>query len=138
MASAILSRWPVRVTVSITEADLEADDRLTTAAAQRCFAVARDAYFAKCTTLDPAAIEVRDVAITNTNAAASGATVTVSVSVVEIFPDIFTMNMRIRPEEGDGIAADGTCTLSLGTGQLVTDAIRDEFIALAHGARYMH
>jgi hypothetical protein len=65
--------------------------------------------------------------------------VTVAVAVVEVYPDSFTMTARIRPAgpaSGDGIAATAWCSLAP-RGE-VTNAMRDEFIAHAHSARYMH
>jgi hypothetical protein len=63
-----------------------------------------------------------------------GEAVTISVGVVEIYPDSFTMEARIRPAEGEGIAARSRASLEVA----VTDRMKDEFIALAHAAREMH
>jgi hypothetical protein len=62
--------------------------------------------------------------------------VTVSVTVIEVFRDSFTMAARLRPRSGDGIAATAWCRLLPG-GPVSID-VRDEFIALAHTATYVH
>ncbi len=56
---------------------------------------------------------------TTPGTSASGTEVTVSVGVVEIYPESFDMQARIRPVHTDGIAATARCSL-------------------AHGARHMH
>jgi len=62
--------------------------------------------------------------------------VTVSLGVVEVFPNKFTMTAVLRPADGDGIAARAWCSLS--PGGEVSKAMRGEFIALAHAAKYIH
>jgi hypothetical protein len=46
------------------------------------------------------------------------------------------MAAMLRPQSTDGVAATAWCSLSPG-GEVPT-TMRDEFIALAHAARYFH
>ena len=152
--SMIVSRWPVLLSVPLAAGDCGADGRLTDAAVARLFALARDAYFEQCPSVDPAALEllgasqVVGVALDPAALELLGAShvvgvaldpdsaPTISVNVTEVYPDSFRMTAHIRPEAGEGIAADAACVLAPPAG--VPDAMRDEFIALAHGARYTH
>ncbi len=129
----MISRWPVRVEVPIDAGDCDDAGRLSDAGVERVFAVARAAYFDLCRTIDPGTLEIRRSAVRHGEAKA-GSGVSVSVNVTEVFPDTFTMAARIRSESGD-VSADALCALS--PGGTVTDAMRDEFIALAHGATHM-
>ena len=135
--SSIASKWPVLVSVPVTEADRDEAGLLTEAAAERAFGEARTAYLGGCRTLAGRGIEVEDVVLARRDALdASISEITVSVSVVEVFPDRFTMHVRIRPSEGDAIAAEGSCSLVPAGG--VGNDVRDELIALAHAASHYH
>jgi hypothetical protein len=137
--SGIVSRWPVVVTLPVTASDRDADGRLVDAAVERLFAEARAAYFERCTTVDPSAIEVRSTRVQSGECAADTDEVTVSVGVVELFPETFTMHARVRPvgpADGDGLAATATCSLAPSGG--VSTAMRDEFISHAHSAVHIH
>ena len=137
--SSMVSRWPVLVSLPVSSADRDDAEggRLSTGAAERLFARAREVYLARCRTLEGRAVEVLDVRITRGDASLAGVEeATVSVSVVEVFPDRFTMNVRIRPAGGEGIAADGRCDVF--PGGPVTDEVRDELIAFAHEASHYH
>ena len=136
---AILSRWPVLVALPVTPSDQDADGRLTDAAVERLFAEARTVYFDRCATVDPSALELRNSKVDLSHATVTADEVTVSVGVVEVFPDHFTMLARLRPvapADGDGLAATASCSLS--PGGEVPNAMRDEFIALAHSAAHFH
>src|SRR5262249_1040380 len=111
--------------------------RLTTDAVERYFAQARAAYFERCATTGIDALELRGSAVVAGTAIAGNDRVTISVNVVEVFPDRFTMSARVRPADRDGVAADARCSLAPKNGE-VPNAMRDEFIALAHGAAYTH
>ena len=88
-----------------------------------------------CSTVDDTTLELRGSTV-NVRDVPVGDAVTISVSVVEIYPETFTMNAMVRPSNGGDVAATATCSLS--PGGEVTTAMRDEFIARAHDARYMH
>jgi hypothetical protein len=135
MAPEMISRWPVLVELSLVEGDFDGDGRLTETGVERLFAEGRSAYFAKCATVDISDTEVRGTGVRLGGPVADGGAVGVAVSVVEVFPESFTMNTRIRGADGD-VAADAWCTVS--PGGEVTAAMRDEFIALAHGAQHYH
>ena len=135
----MLSRWPVLVTLPVADVDRDADGRLSDAAVERLFARARAAYFERCACVDAAALELQKTKVQLGGSPPGADGVTVAVNVVEVFPDRFTMMARLRPvgpADDDGIAATAWC--SLAPGGEVPRAMRDEFIALAHGAAYMH
>jgi hypothetical protein len=136
MSSEIVSRWPVLLSLPVVAADRDENDRLTDLAVVRLFAQARSAYFERCTTVDGSSLELRESTVQPGRAALGQDGVTVSVSVVEVFPDSFTMTARLRPRSGDGIVATAWCRLS--PGRPVSTDMRDEFIALAHTATYVH
>ena len=131
----MVSRWPVLLSFPVAHADCDDDGRMTEAAVERAFALARATYFERCTTVDASTLEITSSAVQPGNAPAHGH-VTVSVNVTEVFPDRFTMIARLRPGVGDGIAATAWCSLS--PGGMVPTAMRDEFIALAHAAAHIH
>jgi hypothetical protein len=137
MKTAMISRWPVLVSMAVGVADCEAAGCLTEAAISRLFADARDTYFAGCETIDGSALVVRASSLQPGSAFARQG-VSVSVGVVEVFDDSFTMTARLRPiGAGDGnLAGSGWCKLA--PRGPVTAAMRDEFIALAHAARHFH
>lgn len=131
----MVSRWPVVVLLPVTARDCDDDGRLTDAAVEHLFAVARTEYFVRCTTVAGAELE-RIASTVQRGDAAAGDAVTVSVNVVEVFPDRFTMTARFRPADTDGIVATAWCTLT--PGREVPTAMRDEFIALAQSATHFH
>jgi hypothetical protein len=136
----MVSRWPVVLALPVEDGDRDADHRLTADAIARFFGAARTAYFDQCRTVDAGTVEIRELTTTRAAAPVDDGGVTVSASVVEVFPDHFTMTARVRPAgpaEGDGVAGSAWCSASPAGGE-VTDAMRDEFIALAHGAREFH
>ena len=135
MSFGMLSRWPVIVSVPVSPDERGAHGELTDQAIERIFAAGRSAYFELCKTVDAAGVVVNGCSVLR-GAAPPGDRVTVSVNVIEVYPDTFTMSARIRPAEGDGIAATGRCSLT--PGGPVTDSMRDEFIALAQSARRTH
>lgn len=132
--SSIVSRWPVVVHAALGAGDVDDEGRLSSGALERVFSEARDAYLALCHTVEPGAVVVRSMEVRPGDTAVTDA-VTVSAGVVELYPDSFVMNGRIRPADGPGVVADVVCTLSAGE---VTTAMRDEFISLAHTAAHVH
>jgi hypothetical protein len=139
MSPGVLSRWPVVVSGPVAPADCDADGRLTDPAVERLFADAREAYFERCHTVDRSVLELQHTRVQRGHAAVDAGGVTISVGVVEVFPDRFVMMARLRPvgpSDGDGIAATAWCSLS--PGGVVSKAMQDEFIALAHGAAHFH
>lgn len=134
--SSMVSRWPVLISATVSTDDVDGDGMLRAEAVERLFGEARDVYVATCRTLEGREIEVLDVVITAGDTPVEPGEVTVSVSVVEVFADRFTMNGRVRPAAGEGVAADAACSVS--PGGPVTHEIRDELIALAHAASHYH
>ena len=143
MSSEIFTRWPVVVSVAVTPADRDADGRLTETAIERLFTEGRAAYFDECSTIDGSTVDVRQTKVQPGRAAVRDDGVTVAVAVVEVFPDSFTMTARVRPDgpsdstgAGEGIAATAWCSVS--PGGAVSNAMRDELIAMAHAAKHFH
>jgi hypothetical protein len=138
-SSEMVSRWPVLVTLGVEPGECDEEGRLTGAAVERLFARGRDAYFELCTTVEGSTVEVLASSVDRGSVAPGDGGVTVSVGVVEVFPDSFTMTARVRPARSSvegHTAASGWCSLS--PGGEVSTAMRDEFIALAHGAAFPH
>jgi acyl-CoA thioesterase FadM len=136
MSTDIVSRWPIVMPISVQAGDCDDDGRLTDAGAERMFALARASYFDLCTTVDIATLELQRTTVARGSVAVNASGVTVSVNVTEVYPETFTMSARIRPADGPGVAADARC--SLFPGGPVSNAMRDEFISLAHNARHTH
>jgi acyl-CoA thioesterase FadM len=134
--SEVLSTWPVVVELPLGAEDRDADGTLTEAAVDRLFAEGRVAYAAECPELDLADADVTDLVLRRGSVAAPGQVAVVGVAVVEVFPDSFTMEARIRPAEGSGVAATAACVVVPAGG--VTDALRARLIALAQTARHHH
>lgn len=131
----MISRWPVLVSLPVGAEDRDEDGLLTEPAIERLFAHARRAYFDRCATVEETTLKLRESSV-HRGTAAAGDRVTVSVSVTEVYPDRFTMRAMLRPWATDGTAATARCSLSPG-GEVSTH-MRDEFIALAHAATYLH
>lgn len=134
--SSIVTRWPVLVSLPVGEVDRDVDGRLTVACVERLFAQAREQYVGMCRTLDGRESTVLEVEVALGPAPVEVGEASVSVSVVEVFEDRFTMHARVRPAEGDGIAAEARADVV--PGGPVTREIRDELIAHAHGATHYH
>jgi hypothetical protein len=134
--SSIVTRWPVLVSLPVGEDDRDADGRLTAACVERLFARAREVYVGTCRTLSDRELSVLDVVVAVGSAPVDAGEASVSASVVEVFDDRFTMHARVRPAEGDGIAAEARADVF--PGGAVTREIRDELIAHAHEARHYH
>jgi hypothetical protein len=131
--SRMLSTWPVLITATVDDAARQGGT-LTDAAIQELCGVARDEYFSHCATIQQAQCEFGALAIQR-GTAVVGQDVSVSAAVIEIFPEGFTMSGRVRGDQ-DEIVADTRCFVTPADG--VTDAIRDELIALAHNAPHWH
>ena len=134
--STIVTRWPVLVSLPVGADDRDAAGRLTEACVERLFAQARQVYVGTCRTLDGRQLTVPEVVVARGPAPVDVGEASVSVSVVEVFEDRFTMHARVRPAEGDGIAAEARADVV--PGGPVTREIRDELIAHAHEARHYH
>jgi hypothetical protein len=136
----VLSKWPVLLVVPVGAGDVDGEGFLTDEACERLFAAGRAEYFALSRTVDADQVTVIETSLPGRRApvaqdAGAGAEVSISVSVTELFPDRFVMEARVRPAVGDEIAADLRCVVSAGE---VTDAVRDDLIAIAHAAAHWH
>ena len=133
--SEMVSRWPVLISSPLESGDVDDHGRLTETAALRLVGEARDAYLARCRTLDGIDLEVERTTVRLGPAAVTDA-VTISTSVTEVYEDAFVMATRIRPASGPGVAADATARLTAGAA--LGAAVRDEMIAMAHAASHFH
>lgn len=134
--SSIVTRWPVLVSLPVTADDRDDEGRLTAACVERLFARVREVYFGMCRSLDGRELTLSEVVVGLGPAPVEVGEASVSVSVVEVFDDRFTMDARVRPAEGDGIAAEARADVF--PGGAVTREIRDELIAHAHEGRHYH
>lgn len=135
MSSPMVSRWPVLVTTEVTPDDVDASGLITEEAARRIWSEASAAYFELCETVSLSDLDVRTIDVRRGSASPTDV-VSVSAGVVEIFRESFAMRVRIRPSGTDGVVADVSSVLSTGTD--VPIRMRDEFIALAQNASFMH
>lgn len=124
------------MSVELTPDEIHADGHATDSAVERVFATARQAYLDACESIRDHALEVLRTEVRHGDARVTTTGVTIATGVVEIFPEAFVMNARIRGRDDGDIVADATCTLTTG-GELPV-ACRDEFIARAHTARHTH
>jgi hypothetical protein len=132
--SSIVSRWPIASRATLAHSDIDEDGRVTIEAVERIFAGVRDAYFLESPTVDGAAASAMLTSLRQSEPFDRVETpVTAAVGVTEIFPESFTMALRIRPHSGSG-AVDARATVTIG--EPVTDALRDELIAREHAARF--
>ena len=139
MPGEIATHWPVLLTLDVGADELDGDRRLTDAGIERLLADARIVYLEKCATVDISSVDVVRTTVRSGPAAVGPSGVTVSVGVLEVFPDRFTMNARVRPIDdtgAEGAAATAWCEVT--TGGEVTTAMRDEFVKRAQEARYLH
>lgn len=132
--SSIASKWPVLLVLPVLPGDVDGDGRLSPEGAERLFAEGRAAYFELVRSFSPGDVRVLEVGAPRQGVAV-GPEASISVSVVELFPDRFTMEARVRPAAGEAIAADLSCTVTAGE---VTDEVRDDLIAIAHAAAHWH
>jgi hypothetical protein len=132
----IASKWPVLVSLAVVDGDRDEEGALTEAGVERLFAEARAAYFDECTTVSAGEVVVEEQRV-QPGLVVEGDEVTVSVSVVEVFPEAFTMHALVRPGDGGQASAAAKARVSPTSG-VVTDEMRDEFIAKAHSARHYH
>jgi acyl-CoA thioesterase FadM len=87
-------------------------------------------------------LQIRDRDLPTGDQMGRPTTVVVSAGATELFPTSFTMAFRIRSDgTSAGIVINTTCAVSLedpstGESAELGAAIRDELIALEHGARH--
>src|SRR5437764_12760728 len=83
MSSAMLSRWPVLLTITIEAGDVDDEDRtqLSEVGIERLLTVARAAFGEQCRTFDWSATEVAETTVLRGRGPAVGLTGAVAVSV---------------------------------------------------------
>jgi hypothetical protein len=129
----LVSTWPVVLELPLGGDDRDDEGVLLDGAVERLFAEARGAYAEVCPELDLSDAAVSEIVVRR-GAAAEGEVAVVGIAVVEVFPTTFTMDLRVRPAEGPGIAATGSCVVAPAGG--VSDALRRRLIDLAQTARH--
>ena len=133
MASGMVSRWPVVVETTIAPGECAAGGALTRAGLERLFVAAWADYLERCPVLAGAAGAIELVGEQQQGACAPGDTVDVGIGATELFAARLHVGMRVRGG-ASGLAVEASWSVGVAA---VTRAIRDELIALAHGAAYV-
>jgi acyl-CoA thioesterase FadM len=143
VSAEVLTTWGVVLNLAPEATPAGGDDRATV----RWFALAREAYFARCPRLgalldaEPALLRVTAEHVDSIGEGQGAGGVRVGVSVVEVRPTSFDMAVRIRVAGSHAAGAvNGRCTLALerrATGERlrIPPGIRDEFVAIQLAAR---
>ena len=129
----MVSRWPVVVETTIAPGECAAGGALTRAGLERLFVAAWADYLERCPVLAGAAGAIELVGEQQQGACAPGDTVDVGIGATELFAARLHVGMRVRGGASD-LAVEASWSVGVAA---VTRAIRDELIALAHGAAYV-
>ena len=144
----IMSKWSVVTEHAVGPEDLGADATITDAAVDRWAAAATAAYLEQCARLEDRratdGLVVRSSVREHGGARQLGGapTVVVTATATEVLPEAFVVAVRIRPLAADSDdPLDLACEIRLedpvtGAAQDIGRDIRDELIALEHGARH--
>ena len=144
---AILTKWVVLQSHVLGADDSDAAGAVRDDVVVRWIEAARDAYLECCPVLRERASDggysMRcDLGRLPEGARFAGAfSVSVSAGATEFWPDAFTLAVRVRGFGGADAACNIECRVSLvdpatGAPCELGDAVRDELIALAHGAQH--
>jgi acyl-CoA thioesterase FadM len=146
--SSIVSRWVVRREHRVEGDDVDADGGLRDGVIERWIDDARDAYLERCAVVQALiagsklVLQARPGQRPPRDFFGRPSTVVVSAGVTEVYPSAFVMAFRVRSygQVGD-VVANLTSRVSLvdpATGEPfeLGDDVRDELIALEHGARH--
>jgi hypothetical protein len=145
-----MSKWPVLLHHDITGGDLDDDGSIRDEAVEGWITTACSAYLDRCgvlkTFLEQSGLRVRRRSAEPPKGTLLGrpAIVITSAGATEIHPTAFTISVRLRPVEGDReTPLNHACEVWLegpqtGEAVLLGDDIRDELIALAHGAGHFN
>ena len=134
--SAIVSRWPVVVTTTITTDDLAADGRLTQAAVRRIGDEAVGALVELAPMLAAADRTTRPTSARLDGAFAGAGPVTAAASATEIRPDSIEVAVRIRPADGTPATVDAVWTVCVRR-RCAHVLSANELIALVHAATHL-
>ena len=146
----IHTRWPVATDHAVTPDDLDPNGDVTAAAVERWVAHACSTYFEQCPVLERTRVagglelRVQDRPAPGRRTLPPSPAVCVTIGATEIFSTSFVIALRLRPVGGDSDAPlNLTRRVELvdpvgGDAHAITDEIRDELIALEHGARYFN
>jgi acyl-CoA thioesterase FadM len=146
--SAMVRKWPVLLEQPVSADDLDADGAVRDDSVSRWVDAASADYLGRCALLQrvvrESGLELRAPITHRPPGASLGrpSSVVVSAGATEIRPDSFSIAVRLRPAGGDHEEArDATCLVRLhdpagGDPHPITDALRDELIALEQAARH--
>jgi hypothetical protein len=146
--SGMMTKWSIAQDRTVTDADVGRDGYLTDDTLSRWIDGAIDAYLNQCVRVRQTAFEQglvlnhRLSRRPRPSLLGQPAEVLVTASATEVRPEEFVISVRLRPIGADtDMPVNVTCRISLehpATGQPAElgTAIRDELIALEHGARY--
>jgi len=143
-----MTKWSIAQDRTVTDGDLGRDGFLTDDTLSRWIDSAIDAYLSQCVRVRQAAFE-QGLVISHRKSRRPCPSllgqpdeVLVTASATEVRPEEFVISVRLRPMGADtDMPVNVTCRISLdhpATGEqaLLGNAIRDELIALEHGAQY--
>jgi acyl-CoA thioesterase FadM len=146
--SGIITKWVVLQSHDVVSGDLDATGVVRDDVVVRWIEAARDAYLDCCSTLrETSGVSGRtvrcDLGAVPAGAQFEGAaSVSVSAGATEVWPDAFTLAIRIRGfGPADDFFCDLMCRVSLVDQETrepceLGNDVRDELIALAHAAQH--
>jgi hypothetical protein len=148
--SGIMSRWPVLLEHGVTPDDVDTSGRIRGEVLEGWVVAARSAYLDRCVLLNQmlqrSGLHLRygARALPRGDLLGRPTSVVISAGATEFLPETFTISVRLRPVGGDReIPLNIACAVQLedpATGEIrpLTNDIRDELIALAHGAEHFN
>jgi hypothetical protein len=145
--SGFVTRWSIGQDRQVTDADKDADGNLTAAVVGAWLSGAVDAYLAQCHELTRQAADYTIVRRMSRQPRAGllghhPTHALVTASATEIRPAEFVVSVRVTPFGGDEeLPINVTCRVSvedvMGEPQPLSQAVRDEIVALEQAAEYM-
>jgi hypothetical protein len=133
MASGMVSRWPVVIEATIVAGDCDAAGTLARAGLARLFGLAWARCLADAPVLAGTAGVPELLGEQQHGVVAAGDPVDVAIGATELFAARVHVGMRLRGGSSD-LGAEATWSVAVAE---VTPALRDELVALAHGAAFV-
>jgi hypothetical protein len=145
----MMSKWPVLLTHSVAQEDLDDEGAVRDDIVESWIATACSAYLDRCVVLheflERSGVQLcRHTELPTKRLLGRPTSVITTAGVTEVHPRAFTIAVRLRPVGGDQeTPLNHTCGVRLedpsaGEVLLLTDDIRDELIALAHAAEHFN
>jgi hypothetical protein len=134
--SDIVSRWVVAQHHDVADADRDPSGYVRADVLERWIAAARDAYLERCSRLRAVVFDMRSTSVVDASRLGRAPTaVRVSAGAKEVWPDAFSVAVRVRARGADDAEpVDVQWIVAVASG--VSSEIRDQLIALEHGARH--